>query len=82
MDYGRIVYKKGDPSTGIYIILNGSFELSVTAHLIKTAEEIAANKLIEQTVKFKIIKKAAVQQDSSLKIVNIALLERGEVLGL
>lgn len=47
MDYGRIVYKKGDPSTGIYIILNGSFELSVTAHLIKTAEEIAENKLIE-----------------------------------
>ncbi len=60
MDFGRIVYKKGDPSTGIYIIHHGSFELSVTAPLIKTAEEIAENKLIEQTVKFKIIKKAAV----------------------
>jgi hypothetical protein len=60
MDFGRIVYKKGDPSTGIYIIHNGSFELSVTAQLIKTAEEIAASKLIEQTVKYKIIKKTAV----------------------
>jgi hypothetical protein len=38
VEYGKTLYKVGDPSTGIYLIKSGSFEITIPSTLTQATE--------------------------------------------
>jgi hypothetical protein len=60
VDFGYTVFKHNDPSTGIFLVQSGSFELNVQSTFSQKAEQIVADHTKDLTAQFKILRKACV----------------------
>ena len=82
-DRGVTVFKEGDKPDGVYLIQNGSFELSRAGKLFKNSEKIVDDmKSVDPMAKFALKKQAKVIKDNSRVNVKLAILSNGEIFGL
>ena len=80
LSFGNSLYRKGDSSKGVYIVLAGELELTAPTQVTKTIHEASQN--YEVGVKHIVRKNINTLQDKSAKNSPIALLTRGAVIGL
>lgn len=63
---GKVLYKIGDKPKGIYLIQDGSFEVSVPANMVTIAESEAEGFSADAGTRYKLLKSVGQQQDRSL----------------
>lgn len=53
---GKVLFKQGEASNGIYLIQEGCFEVSIPGNIDSRAEKQAKNYIIDDGTKFKLLK--------------------------
>ena len=79
---GQTIFSIGDKPEGIYLIQEGSFELSKPGNMHDCHEKIVDAMKVDPMAKFQMRKHARVIKDNSRKTVKLAILGSGELFGL
>lgn len=79
---GTRVYKHGEKPDGVYLIQEGSFELTRPGQISAEAEKAVEKMNVDPMAKFQLRKQTKVIKDTSRATVKLAILGNGEIFGL
>lgn len=79
---GKVMFKIGDKTDGVYLIQDGSFEVTKPKSIMNDVNSTAEKLRMDPMMRFKLRKNASVIRDKSLETVRIAILGMRESFGL